>query len=577
MKFIRRDPDKGYLDTLLWVPKNRVNVEGLKAALSPQIAPRGNTIQFLFLWKETQDHLLIPREFWELDKVDFEVIDCRPTHYTGVDIQSRIVLDVKNPEETSQKDALAALMVARGGVLQLACGKGKTVIALELAARLGVPTIVVVDTTVLLKQWQNEIAKHLDVPGGVGLIKDQHLDWKKPLVMATYHTLANRADMMPEEIRRWFGLVIWDEAHHVAAPTFCKSADLFYGRRYGLTATPIRDDGLHIVYNLHIGRVLYKNLKQDLKPRVYFKWTGFKIDGADPITKQMTEDKNGELHFGRLAGFFAKWPQRLDLILNEVNEATKEGRKILVLSNSLDECINLLALWNNASSLYTDVPVPTPQEVGETVSPVEIPKKKLGQMLRTLPMLNAQLQDTSLNPVKRQHYMQQKTDFQFLLSQHECFNKIQKVLRQRQRDYLEKLLAQTSDAGLIIQRVKPDVRDQMIRTKAVIFAIAKYGREGLDSPMLDTVIVCEPISSRNILQQIMGRTLRKKEGKKSPVVMFLEDDIGPMIGMCKKLRSHLLNWPVEDGGPYEYELIDHPSLKRRGNATWTTQRFAATP
>jgi superfamily II DNA or RNA helicase len=573
MRLVRRDPNLGYLDSSLWVPKNQVNVSGLKNALSPSIA-RGNQVDFLFLWKETEHHLLVPREFWDPGQATFEIVDCRPTTYERVDIRSKIRLDCIEPDETTQTDALAAMLAARGGILQLACGKGKSIIALELAARRSVPTLIVVDNTVLLKQWQEEIELHLDVPDGVGLIRGDKDDWHKPVVLATYQTLSNRADTMEEEIRRWFGLVIWDEAHHVPAPTFCKTADLFYGGRYGLTATPTRDDGLHIASTLHIGKVLYKNLKQSLRPRIYFKWTGFKIDGDDPVTAAAVNDKNRELHFGKLAGYFGQWQERLDFIINEVNEASAEGRKIMVLSNSLDETINLLALWNGAE-LYTNIPVPTPQDVGETAPALELAKQDFKKVSGTLQITIGRLADPALNPVKRAALEQHKQELEYRLIQHYVHTKVAKELRRRQRAYMEKILTMPSDAGIIIQKVKADLRDQMIRTKQIVFAISKYGKEGLNSPLLDTVILCEPMSKRNTLQQVMGRILRKRANKKSPVLLFLEDDVGPLIGMCKKLKRHLRDWPIEDGGPYEYEILNHPSSHRKAKPTWNTRTFSS--
>lgn len=577
MNIIKREPDKGYIDSMLWVPKTKVNVNGTKAALTLSVA-EGTKMTFFFLWKETDHHLLVPREFWDPGKCDFEIIDCRPTNYPRVEIESRITLDAQSPEETVQKDALAALLAARGGVLQLACGKGKTVVALEMFARLCVPALVIVDTSVLMTQWQREIKTHLRVPGGVGLIADGKFDWQKPIVMATYHSLANLAPEMAEEVRRWFGVVVWDEAHHVAAPTFSRSADLFYGRRYGLTATPKRDDGLHVVYDMHIGSVLFKDLRQDLKPRIYFRWTGFEIDGEDPITQAQAYDKNRELHLGKLAGYFGRWRARLDFIINEVNSATAEGRKILILSNSLDEAINLLAIWNGNQDLYSDIPVPTPAEFGSTLMPIELKSKVREKVEKSLNITYAQLKDPVLNPLKRKELDQVKVTLEGRLAQHALFKKIESELKKRQKAYLAKLLAQPSDAGLIIQKVKPEVRDHMLATKQVIFAISKYGKEGLDSPMLDTAIVLEPLSSRNTLQQLMGRVLRKKAGKKSPVVVFLEDNIGLLIGMCRKLKNHLRNWPVEEGGPYEYTLLGHPSTnpRRKGLAPWTPTRISST-
>ena len=569
MELLKRDPDKGYLDSWLWVPKQYVNVEGTKRALTFTFMEQKDVIT-LSLYKETANHLLLPREFLDVRELQFEVIDARPIPFPKVSIPSNITLDALNPKETTQRDALAALIRARGGILQLACGKGKTVVALELASRLGTPTLVIVDNTQLMSQWREAILGNgkdrkplLGLsPKDVGLIQGEAFDWQKPIVLATYQTLASRAAFMPEEVRRWFGLIIWDEAHHVAAPTFARSADLFYGYRLGLTATPTRDDGLHVVYDFHLGGVIYKDLKQELRPKIYFMWTGLELDLSDDEVKEGACDKNGELHLSKLATHFGQWKERLEKILAEVRKAVDAGRKVLVLSNSVDELVNLLCMWNQYNKLYTDIPTPTEKEVGSKVPGMVLSKQQLSNIARLLPAIREQLRDPALNPVKRENLTLRRLDLEQRLRMHLTAKKIATALRNRQKMFLTNLLSKESDAGLMIYKVKPKQRAEMLRTKKVVFAVSKYGKEGLDEQMLDTIIISEPFSSRNALQQVMGRVLRAKAGKKAPIVIFLEDNIGPIIGLCQKLRRHLREWPVEENGPYEYEMVGHPQRKR---------------
>lgn len=839
MKLIVRDPDRGYLDNNLWLPKRHCNVDGVKGALTFQLPDRNEGVRVLSLWRETTTHLVVPREFWDTTTFDFPIVDCRPVSYPQVALKSNIVLDTRRENgkvvptgDVVQQESMNALLLSRGGILQLACvagdtvlnlnrggkgfkmtiekawkhlhgmkrtdryawdksiptkiralvgnriglhdmetivcsgykktmrleledgsrltltpehevltpsgfiqavqlrvgseviadgerkesirkekesykriagfthhpharpqtrsvvieehravveaelnnmsldnfrkrcregtiagltfidpkefhvhhkdgnvrnnalknleikrgkdhrklhqpgyaafgygiptpvkvrgiwlntkeeavydvvcaephrnfvangivvhncGKGKTVVAIELIARRAVPAIIIVDTSQLVKQWRDALLTFLNVTeDDIGMIGDGEFDWKKPVVIATYTTLGQRAETFPEEARRWFGTVVWDEAHHVAAPTFARTADLFAGMRLGLTATPDRDDGMHVVYNHHIGKVLYKNLTQDLKPRIYFKWTGLALDPLCSATMAETKDSTGEYHVGKIAGFFGRWRSRLLMVLNEVKQAVAENRKILVLSNSVDEVVNLLAMWNGGNHLYSDIPMPTPADVGESIAPFPISVKKYKTLTKTLAMTRTQLKDQSLNPTKRQNLEKHVAVMHHTLESHRVWKKCEALRRKQQKDYLKNLLKQPSTGGLMIFKVSPEVRAKLLKEKQVTFAISKYGREGLDESSLDTVIVCEPMSSKNALQQLMGRAQRQKAGKQSPVVVFLEDDIGPMIGMCKKLRTHLREWPVEEGGPYEYELLGHPiSTNRR--QTW---------
>lgn len=578
MKVIRRDPDKGYIDSMMWVPKMHINVEGVKNALTFEI-PDKDDVRYLTMWSETSTHLIVPRSFWDPRDLPITFIDCRPKGYSKTGVKSRIKLDhlpdektgvLKATGRTIQTDALDALSRVSGGTLQLACGRGKTVVALEKIARDQVPTIIVVDNTQLLKQWQDEIARHLVVPSGVGLIQGTYLDWKKAVVMATYQTLANRADTMPEEIRRWFGLIIWDEGHHVNAPTFSKSAPLFYGYRLALTATPERSDGLHVVCHYHVGKVVFKDVTQDLIPSIHFQWTGLCLDFTDPDVCQQVNDKNGELHLGKLAGYFGRWRHRLTkVVINEVAKAVGEGRKILVLSNSVDEVINLMTLWtaqDDNAFLYTDIPIPTQADVGGKYPPLEMPLAKRRKSEKLLGAIRANLNNnSSLNPLKRRQYEERAKQLHIELEQDKVHLAVQRELRKRQKKFVQDLLAKPSTSGLFTEIVPPDERTRMLKTRQVVFAIMKYGKEGLDDKDLDTVIISEPISDKNTIQQIMGRPSRPKSGKQ-PLLVFLEDDVPALISQCRTIRHHLKTWPIDEGGPFKYDLLGHPSMKRR--RTW---------
>ena len=102
----------------------------------------------------------------------------------------------------------------------------------------------------------------------------------------------------------------------------------------------------------------------------------------------------------------------------------------------------------------------------------------------------------------------------------------------------------------------------MLKEKRVTFAITKYGREGLDEPHLDTIILNDPLSDPGAIQQMMGRILRRKAGKREPIVLFMEDDVGLLIGMLNKARAYLSNWPADEGGPFAYSVVNHPRKKQ---------------
>jgi superfamily II DNA or RNA helicase len=336
-----------------------------------------------------------------------------------------------------------------------------------------------------------------------------------------------------------------------------------------LTATPERDDGLHIIVEYHLGSVLYKDLSQDLKPRMFFRWTGLQLDETNPDVD--VRSRSGELHLSMLAGYFGKWIPRLMLLLDDAKYAVDQGRKVLVLSNSEAEIVNMAALWetmygNYTGDLYSDIPEPTLSDIKETEQPRELDPVQLTTYLEAVAALEQRVAATPGDLEGVNLLAQYQRD----LKRHQVFKKLVAELDKRQKHFVKGIIPQLKTCGVMVHKVPPKTRTRFIQTMPVVFAIMKYGKEGLDSPELDTVLVSTPFSSRNGLQQLMGRPSRTMDGKKSPTIVFYEDNIGPLIGMCRKLKKHLREWPHEEGGPFDYEQIGQPTSRR---GTWETNKL----
>jgi len=88
--------------------------------------------------------------------------------------------------------------------------------------------------------------------------------------------------------------------------------------------------------------------------------------------------------------------------------------------------------------------------------------------------------------------------------------------------------------------VNADERRQVLRENPVVFATLAVGKEALDAPDLDTVVFGTPFKNWTTLQQGMGRALRKRSGKKQPVVVILNDvGVIPAAKMCRRLQTEL--------------------------------------
>jgi superfamily II DNA or RNA helicase len=158
-----------------------------------------------------------------------------------------------------QTEALEAWWDAGGrGVVVLPTGTGKTFLAVLAIARAGRPALVVTPTIDLLNQWYGELRVAFDVP--VGLIGGGEYDLQ-PLTVTTY-------DSSYIHLERWgakFGLVVFDECHHLPGPTYMAAAvGSLAPYRLGLTATPERADGQEALLEGLIGPTVYRREIREL-------------------------------------------------------------------------------------------------------------------------------------------------------------------------------------------------------------------------------------------------------------------------------------------------------------------------
>lgn len=313
-----RLPEVAYRDTMLWLPKEGLNVNAVKQAMTLVLDD-----QNLTLWKETRDHLIVPREAFEGTSRSSAATVVNP-EFSTVEFKDSII-----PRE-DQKEAWAALDKAPGGIFNLSCGRGKTVLGLKKIASRKMPAIVIVNQAALMEQWKHEAMQFLGLEEDqIGWIRQSTFDWEKPLVLAMIHTLSKKCLQWPRAFRRFYGTVIYDEVHHLSAPTFAKTAPLFWGARYGLTATPDRVDKTEFAYFSHLGKVFFSDMSQPLTPRIYFQRLPTEVDmKSDEIT-----DCYGEFNISKFRKYLATRPDRIDLITKDVADAFEQGRRILVLTH----------------------------------------------------------------------------------------------------------------------------------------------------------------------------------------------------------------------------------------------------
>lgn len=161
---------------------------------------------------------------------------------------------VQLPElRPDQAEALAAWMGSgQRGQIIMPTGTGKTVVALAAMARCNTATLVVAPIRDLMYQWHRRIVQALGWDAGI--LGDGRNEIR-PVTVTTYDS----AYIHMESIGERFGLIIFDEEHHLPAPSLRQAAEFCVAeKRLGLTATPERSDGQHVYLDELIGPVVYR-------------------------------------------------------------------------------------------------------------------------------------------------------------------------------------------------------------------------------------------------------------------------------------------------------------------------------
>lgn len=247
-----------------------------------------------------------------------------------VDQRKAIVANgLRTPSLRPYQQAAVDSMVARQqGQLLIPCGGGKTRCGMAAIGRVGQRALVLVHTVDLADQWIAALTEHVMPQGAaVGLVGDGAFR-VEPVTVALIQSLSKWHHKKIRSFTDSFGTVILDEAHHVPAKTFAKVLGCCRSRyRFGLTATPEREDGLTPLLEHHFGPVLHQVTHEELiqagalvPPLVRLVESQWRIGRG---TKTDHVSVLNALHKDR---------ERTDLVVRCAKALVDEGRPTLVLT-----------------------------------------------------------------------------------------------------------------------------------------------------------------------------------------------------------------------------------------------------
>tara|TARA_B100000123_G_scaffold272366_1_gene254794 strand:+ start:38 stop:1474 length:1437 start_codon:yes stop_codon:yes gene_type:complete len=229
-----------------------------------------------------------------------------------------------------------------GGLLELPCGYGKTIIALNIISELKTKTLVIVHKGFLVNQWIERIEEFLP-NARIGKIQGQIIDIEdKDIVIGMLQSLSMKE--YPDEMYNSFGLTIVDECHHISSEVFSRCLKKIVTKNMlGLSATMQRKDGLTKVFKMYLGEIVYK-AKRDTHDKVLVKAINYTT--SDENFNKVILDFRGNTAQSKMISKLCEYNQRSDFIIKVLKKELEEknDQQIMVLGQNK----NLLIYIHNA-------------------------------------------------------------------------------------------------------------------------------------------------------------------------------------------------------------------------------------
>lgn len=361
-----------YIDTANLRPRIQNQIRQLAAFRNP-VFYKNQTMglsnfanaRFVYLGKDENGYIRIPRGLLEnlltaCDKsgIKYEIDDRR---CNGKPINVEFDGQLKE----SQIPAAEILTQYETGILNAATAFGKTVVCCNIIARKKVNTLILLQSSSLIEQWQNAIENFLvikeeppeyETPSGrkkkrksvIGKLQGAHDSTTGIIDIAMVGSVCRNGEY--HKRLKEYGLVILDECHHAASDTIVdvlQQADAKYV--YGVTATPFRGDGLEKINYMLLGPIRYKYTSKDrakeqgIAHLVYPRFTR-------TVAPRFQQDK---MHPNEAYEILRNNDDRDTLIVNDVKQCIEDGRTPVVLSKYVDHSKRLYErLLNHADKVF---------------------------------------------------------------------------------------------------------------------------------------------------------------------------------------------------------------------------------
>ena len=311
-----------------------------------------DTVREYTILRESEKYYYLPR-FYGIKNIGDAPIKI-PYKNIDATFNGELVVNQKVNQIEVINKVMPKLLSKFGGILNLPCGCGKTVLALYILCQLKVKTLIIVHKSFLLKQWIERIKEFIKEYSGenaktVGILQQNKVETDKDIVIGMLQTLYSH-NYNREQLKD-FGLIIADEFHHVAAECFCTALDKINAKYIlGLSATINRKDGLTKILKWYFGDVLYK-IKCSQNNNVEIFNINYQSDDKEHFKEVfVSRGYKQTISPVQMITNLTKIKDRNDIIINILLYYANSDRNIILLSDRVEHLKFLMKTFNKLTN-----------------------------------------------------------------------------------------------------------------------------------------------------------------------------------------------------------------------------------
>lgn len=323
-----------------------------------------NNSRYIYMGYDDGDYICVPRGLLKeiragADEAGIE-LSIRDERSLGRELAVTFTGQLREEQEA----ALEEVACEDTGIISAATAFGKTVVCSSIIAQKKVSTLILLESSSLIEQWQNSLEIFLDVdeelpeyttPSGrvkrrkshVGLIQGAKDTSTGIIDIAMAGSLKKKGEFHSR--LKSYGMVIVDECHHSASDTMSEVLMEVNARYvYGVTATPFRVDGLEKINSMLLGPIRFRYTAREKAEA-----QGISHIVIPRFTKVVNPHGRDRKHVNDDYELIRGSAVRNEQICNDIRSCIADGRTPVVLSKYVDHSVTLYeALKNDADKVF---------------------------------------------------------------------------------------------------------------------------------------------------------------------------------------------------------------------------------